>query len=124
MNILTNIFNAFFSTADDYAVTADDVLDFYDRVNATVDTTRTTGRFAGVDIPNVQGPDEAQITFDLGDYGTYSVTLDLENEMDSFFNDLGFGVYDLPGLIESGESVAFKRVGGEWNIDWAAETAE
>lgn len=62
----------------------------------------------------------ANITFDLGEYGEKNISLDLEDELPTFMDDLGMEVADLPMLVDNNHTIPMMRVPEGWVIDWVS----
>lgn len=60
----------------------------------------------------------ANIKINLGQYGEYSVTLEMEDELEEFMNDLNLSVQDLEWLTDQAAEIPMIRDGGEWRIRW------
>lgn len=105
------------------------VVDYYERQNMVPEGYETDGIL--VDATRVvnegyfQNTAVAQLTFDLGEYGNYPMTLELpegpgdENELEDFMERLGVPVEALPKLVDDPALVfPFVRTDGEWKLDW------
>lgn len=98
------------------------VVDFHERQELPDHTTETNGRFAEVERVTVSGIFNervvANIVIDLGEYGEYTITVDLENELPEFMDSLNLEVDDLRNLVDEGHNIPMVRDGGEWRIKW------
>lgn len=61
---------------------------------------------------------EANVHLDLGEYGEYVVTLNLEDELPEFMDSLNLEIEDLPMLVNGDYNIPVVREGGEWRIHW------
>lgn len=58
------------------------------------------------------------MVIDLGQYGEYTVTLDIEDELPEFMDLLNLEVGDLSRIVDGGYSIPMVRNSGEWRINW------
>lgn len=125
MNYISNFFGAvaqYFNNNETMAGAEAVVTDFTERQNLPEQAKEVVGTFDEVERVTVSGVFNenvvANIKIDIGEYGTYSVTVDIEDELPELMDSLNLEVADLPDLVKNGESIPLVRDGGEWRIRW------
>jgi hypothetical protein len=109
---------------DDYLPTGAEavITDYTERQNLAEQAKETVGYFAEVERVAVEGHFNSNAVANIvieHEYGTYTVTLDIEEELPEFMDSLNQeGVEALQDLVENSHSIPLVRDGGEWRIEW------
>ncbi len=123
-NIYSTIAQIFGAQNDDQTPTGAEavVTDYSERNNLPDHMKETVGYFDSVERVTISGTFNeravANITIDLGEYGDYTITVDIEDELPELMDSFSLEVADLQRLVDNSEDIPMIRDGGEWRIKW------
>lgn len=130
MSYLTNFFGAvaqiFNNNSENNVPTGVDAVltDYAERQNLSEQAKETIGTFANAERVAVEGFFNSNAVANIvieHEYGTYTVTLDIDDELPEFMDSLNQdSVEELGRLVDIGASIPLVRDGGEWRIEWEA----